>query len=147
MHVSSGEPSMVPRFAPKLYLIMVSLILLSIVVEGALIGSSLFAATNFGRAVHGELGGLLLLLTLLLPGVGVWSRLPGRMTLLSTVLFVLALLQVTSAALGRRSTVLAALHPANALLMVGLTVLLLLQSWRLLRKRRDEMKTRGGSPS
>jgi hypothetical protein len=38
---------------------------------------------------------------------------------------------VTSGALGRRASVLAALHPATALLISGLTVLLFLQGWRL----------------
>ena len=140
MHVSSGEPRKVPCFAPKLYLIMVSLILLGIVVEGALIGPSLFAATHWGWAVHGNLGGVLFLLTLLLPVVSGLSRMPGRMTLLSTVLAVLNLLEVTSAAGGRRVPLLAALHPANALLLMALTVLLLVQAWQLMRQGSDAME-------
>lgn len=147
MHVSSGEPSVVRRFAPKLYLIMVSLILLGIVVEGALIGPSLFAATNFGRTIHGDLGGLLLLLTLLLPVVSGLSRMPGRMTLPSAVLFALTLIQAMSAALGRRVLVLAALHPANALLMAALAMLLLMQAWHAMWQRSDALKTSGGLPS
>jgi hypothetical protein len=94
-----------------------------------------------------EPGGLIFLLTLLLPVAGRLARLSGRMILLSAVLCVLTLIEVISATLGRRFPVLAALHPANALLMVGLTVLLLMQGWHLLRKRNDEMKTRGGAPS
>jgi hypothetical protein len=147
MHVSSLEPSVVHRFAPRLYLIMISVILLLIVVEGALIGPSLFAITTFGRAAHGDLGGLLLLLTLLLPVVSRLARLPGRMTLLSTVLFALTLIQALSAALGRRVLVLAALHPANALLLAALSVLLLMQGQYLMRQRSDKMQTRGGSPA
>jgi cytochrome bd-type quinol oxidase subunit 1 len=85
---------------------------------------------------------VLFLLTLLLPVAGRLSRLPGRVILLSAVLFVLALLEVTSAALGKRTPFLAALHPANALLMVGLTVVLLIQGWQLMRERRGEMKPR-----
>lgn len=42
------------------------------------------------------------------------------MILLRAVLFVLTLIEVTSAVLGRRAPFLAALHPANALLMVSL---------------------------
>ena len=121
---------------------MASLILVGIVSEGLLIGPSLFASTSWGRAAHGELGVLLLLLTLLLPVAGRLSRLSGRMIILSTVLFVLALIEVTSAVLGRRVPFLAALHPANALLMVGLTVVLLMQGWQLTRQKRGEMKTR-----
>ncbi len=147
MHVSSGEPPVARSFAHKLYLAVASLILLGIVSEGVLIGPSLFADTHWGRAVHSDLGAVLFLLTLLLPVVGRLARLSGRVILLSVMLCVLALIQVTSAALGRRSPVLAALHPANALLMVALTVLLLMQGWHLMRQKSDEMKTRGGPPS
>jgi hypothetical protein len=147
MHVSSGEPPVARSFAHKLYLAVASLILLGIVSEGVLIGPSLFAETTWGRAVHSDLGAVLFLLTLLLPVVGRLARLSGRVILLSVMLCVLALIQVTSAALGRRSPVLAALHPANALLMVTLTVLLLMQGWHLMRQKSDEMKTRGGPPS
>jgi hypothetical protein len=147
MHVSSGEPPVARSFEHKLYLAVASLILLGIVSEGVLIGPSLFADTHRGRAVHSDLGAVLFLLTLLLPVVGRLARLSGRVILLSVMLCVLALIQVTSAALGRRSPVLAALHPANALLMVTLTVLLLMQGWHLMRQKSDEMKTRGGPPS
>lgn len=147
MHVSTQEPSVARHWAQKLYLGATGLILIGIVSEGLLIGPSLFAATHWGRTLHFELGVLLLLLTLLLPVAGRVARLSGRMMLLSAGLCVLALIEVTSAGLGRRSPLLAALHPANAMLMVGLAVLLLLQGWSLLRKRSDEMKTKGGSPS
>lgn len=39
----------------------------------------------------------------------------------------------TLAVLGRRVPFLAALHPADALLMVGLTVVLLVQGWQLMK--------------
>ena len=138
---------MARSFAHKLYLVLVGLILLGIVSEGVLIGPSLFAVTHWGRAIHGDLGAVLFLLALLLPVVERLARLSGRVILLSVMLCVLTLIQVTSAALGRRSPVLAALHPANALLMVALTVLLLMQSWHLMRQKSDELKTRGGLPS
>lgn len=140
MHVSSGESSVVRRSVYRLYMIMVSLIFLGIVTEGVLIGPSLFAATRWGRTPHFELGVLLLLLTLLLPVVGRFARLPGRMVLLSVVLFVLALIGVTAAGLGHGSPLLAALHPANAMLMVALTVVLLSQGWPLMWERKGEMK-------
>jgi hypothetical protein len=74
------------------------------------------------------------------------SRLSGRVILLSGVLCVLTLIEMASAALGRRTPLLAALHPANALLMAGLTVLLLIQGWHLMRERRREMKPSEGKP-
>jgi hypothetical protein len=73
---------------------------------------------------------------LLLPVLGLLARLSSRITFLSVVLFVLALIEVTSADLGRQITFLAALHPATALLMVGLTVVLLMQGWQRMRERR-----------
>jgi hypothetical protein len=146
MHVSSQEPPVVRSFAHKLYLAVASLILIGIVSEGLLIGPSLFADTTWGRKAHAILGAVIFLLTLLLPLVGRLSRLSGRMILLSAVLFVLALIQVASADLGRRVSLLAALHPANAMLMVGLTVVLLIQGWQLMRESRGEMKPSLGKP-
>lgn len=147
MHISSQELPVVRRWAQKLYLVVASLILLGIVSEGALIGPSLFAATHWGREVHGGLGVVLFLLMLLLPVVSGLSRLPGRMTLLSGALAGLALIEVMSAVLGRKVALLAALHPATALLLVTLTVLLLMQAWNLTRQRRDKMKPEGGPPA
>jgi hypothetical protein len=142
MHVSSQEPPVARRWAQKLYLGVASLILIGIVSEGLLIGPSLFADTTWGRAAHIALGALLFLLTLLLPVAGRLARLFGRMILSSAGLFVLTLIEVMSADLGRRAPFLAALHPANAMLMFGLTLELLMQGWRLMRERRSEMKPR-----
>jgi hypothetical protein len=125
MHVSSQE-----------------LILIGIVSEGLLIGPSLFADTTWGRAAHIALGALLFLLTLLLPVAALLARLSGRMIISSAGLFVLTLIEVMSAALGRSAPLLAALHPANAMLMFGLTVVLLIQGWQLMRQRRGKMKPR-----
>ena len=136
MPISFQEPPGARNFAQKLYLGVASLILIGIVSEGVLIGPSLFAATHWGRTIHGDVGVLLFGLSLLLPVAGWLSRLPGRMILLNVVLCVLALIEVTSAALGRKAPLLAALHPANALLMVALTVVLLMHAWRLMREKR-----------
>ena len=135
MHVSSEEPLVVRHFVYRLYSIMLGLMLLGIVAEGVLIGPSLFAATHWGRVLHGDLGAALLFLLLLLPVIGRIARLPGKIILLSSVLFVLALIEAIAGALGRRSPVLAAVHPATALLLAGLTVLLFLQGWHTLRGR------------
>ncbi len=133
MHVSSGGPSVVRRIAHQCYLGVASLILIGIVSEGLLIGPSLFANTSWGRAAHILLGGLLFLLALFLPVAGLLARLSRRMILLSVVLWVLTLIQVMSADLGRRIPLLAALHPANAMLMVGLTALLFMQELSLIQ--------------
>lgn len=129
-------------WAQMLYLGLASLILIGIVIEGLLIGPSLFGATRWGRAVHGDLGAGLFLLTLLLPVVARLAHLPGRAIHLSAVLFGLALLQVTSAALGRTTPFLAAFHPANAMVMAGVTMVLLMQT-RLLRRESREATSPG----
>jgi hypothetical protein len=51
----------------------------------------------------------------------------------SALLFLLALFQVTSGGLGMQPygvAVVAAIHPVNAMVMVGLSVLLLVFGWR-----------------
>jgi hypothetical protein len=139
MNISSQELD-ARRWAYHFYLGVAGLILIGIVIEGLLIGPSLFTATRWGREVHVYLGAVLFLLALLLPIAARLARLPGRLVLLSTGLFILALLEATSAALGRRTPFLAAVHPANALLMAGLTTVLLVQGWQPMRERRGELK-------
>ena len=130
--------------AQKLYLGVASLILLGIVSEGVLIGPSLFAAMHWGRTIHGGLGVVLFGLSLLLPVLGWLARLPGSMILVNGVLCVLALLELTSAALGRKVPLLAALHPATALVMVALTVVLFMHGWHLAREKKGEMNIERG---
>jgi hypothetical protein len=131
MHISSQKSSVVQRIAYQCYLGMVSLILLGILIEGLLIGPSVFEVTKWGRVSHAVLGALIFVLTLLLPLAGLLARLPKRIVTLSAVLWALALLQVISADLARGVPLMAALHPANALLMAALTMLLLIQAWQL----------------
>jgi hypothetical protein len=123
------------RWAQNLHLFLAGLIVLGILSEGLLIGPSLFAGTTWGRTVHGALGAVLLLLTLLLPLSGLLARLPRRLTILSAALFGLTLIQAMSAGLGTGVPVLAALHPANAMPMFGLSVFLIMQGWQMLRER------------
>jgi hypothetical protein len=140
MHVTSQGAPGAQRWAQTLYLVLASLILLSILCQGFLIGTSLFAGTVWGRVAHGVLGLVLLLLTLLLPLSGLMARVSGRMTILSAVLFVLTLIEVALAGLGRSAPFLAALHPANAMLMFGLNMFLIIQGGRMMRERSFEMK-------
>lgn len=122
------------------YLTLAGLILPGILIEGFLIGTSIFAGTAWGRATHGALGLLLLLLTLLLPLAALLAQLPGKMTIWSAVLFALTLLQVTLAGFARSVPFLAALHPSNAMLLFGLNVILIIQGWQMRGKKRPEME-------
>jgi hypothetical protein len=140
MHVSSQGTPAARGWGQGLYMILASLILLGILCQGFLIGTSLFAGTVWGRAAHGVLGLVLLPLTLLLPLAGLLARLSGRMTMLSAVLFVLTLIEVTLAGLGRSAPFLAAFHPTNAMLMFGLNMFLIMQGWQMVWARGIEMK-------
>lgn len=136
MQVSHKETVVTRRWALILYLTLAGLILLSILIQGFLIGTTLFAGAAWGRNAHGLLGTLLALLTLLLPLAGLLARLPGRITILSIALFVLTLIQVILAGLGKSAPFLAALHPANAMLMFGLTLFLIIQGWQVMQTGR-----------
>ena len=140
MHRSSQAPPVARRWAQNLHLLLASLIALGILSEGVLIGPSVFGDATWGRALHGPLGAVLLLLTLLLPLIGLRARLPRRLTALGAGLFVLTLIQAISGGSGSKVPVLAALHPANAMLICGLSVVLIFQGWQLRRERRLELK-------
>lgn len=133
MQVSHKKNVVARRWALFLYLILAGLTLIGILAQGFLIGTSLFAGAVWGRDAHGFVGMLLALVILLLPPTALLARLPGRITTLSAVLFVLTLIQVTLAGLDRSAPFLAALHPANAMLMFGLALFLIMQGWRAMQ--------------
>ena len=64
MQVSHKKTSVMYSRVLLLYLTLAGLILLGILIQGYLIGTSTFAGTAWGQAIHGALGLLLLLLTL-----------------------------------------------------------------------------------
>ena len=72
----------------------------------------------------------MLILALLLPLAGLLARVPSRQTTLSAVLFLLTLIQVMLPNLSDNLPFAAALHSTNAMLLFGLTLLLLIQGWR-----------------
>lgn len=117
-----------------LYLALASLIFLGILTQGFLIGATLFAGAGWGRDAHSINGLVVLILTLLLPLAGLLARLPGRLTILSAMLFLLTLIQVILPNLSDNVPFLAALHPTNAMLLFGLTLLLIIQGWRLIQR-------------
>jgi hypothetical protein len=140
MPVSSQGTAVARSWAQNLYLVLASLILLGLFCQGFLIGISLFAGATWGQAAHGVLGLVLLPLTLLLPLAGLLARLSGRIIILSAVLFVLTLIEVTLAGLGSSVPFLAAFHPANAMLMFGLNMFLIIQGWQAVHLKMLDMK-------
>jgi hypothetical protein len=119
------------RWALTVYLTLAALIFLGILSQGFLIGALLFARAGWAGNAHATLGLVVLILALLLPLAGLLARLPGRQTILSAVFFLLTLIQVILPNLSDSLPFAAALHPTNAMLLFGLTLLLLIQGWRI----------------
>jgi heme A synthase len=132
MQVSSHEAP-ARRWVLNVYLILASLILLGIFLQGFLIGALLFAGAGWGKEIHSFMGLVLLVLALLLALVGVLAPLPGSMKVWSIVLFFLVFIQMILASLGNAIPFVAAFHPANAMLLFGLNLFLLLQVRRIMR--------------
>jgi hypothetical protein len=129
------------RWARNLHPLLAGVTLLGTLVEGLIIGPRLFGVTSAGLALHLDIGALLLLVTLPLPVVALLARFSGAMVGASALPFLLVLLQVTSGGLGMQPygvAVLAAIHPVSAMLMAGLSMLLLVFGWRERRRPRTE---------
>jgi hypothetical protein len=131
MDVSYKAATSPRRWALIVYLTLTSLMFLGILTQGFLIGALLFAGAGWAGDAHTTLGLVVLILALLLPLAGLLARLPGRQTILSAVLFLLTLIQVMLPNLSNNLPFAAALHPTNAMVLFGLTLLLLIQGWRL----------------
>lgn len=127
MQVSSTSQSapVARRWAQNLYLALASLILLGIFLQGFLIGAFLFAGATWGRNAHSSMGLVLLVLSLLLALEGLLAQLPGRMKIWGFLLFVLVFIQMALPSLGGSVPLLAALHPANAMILFGLNLFLI----------------------
>jgi hypothetical protein len=133
MQVSSQGRSVSRRWAQNLYLAWVGLIQLGILLQGFLIGAFLFGGAAWGRDGHSIIGLVLLALSLLLPLVGLLAQLPGRMIGMSFLLFVLVIIQVILGSIGGNAPLLAALHPANAMILFGLNLVLIFRIRQLMR--------------
>ena len=137
MHIATqSENTPVARhWAQNLYLALASLVLFSILLQGILIGAFFFGGATWGQAAHGFLGMILPPLTLLLALVGVIAQVPGRMRLWGFLLFALMIVQVVLASLSDNVPLVAALHPANAMILFGLTLFLIFRIRQIMRER------------
>ncbi|GLV60406.1 hypothetical protein KDH_72260 [Dictyobacter sp. S3.2.2.5] len=136
MHISYNQAPVKRRWTLYVYATLAGLILLGILAQGFLIGTALFANDSWGQTAHGAVGLSLLLLTLLLPLVGLLAQLPRELSIGSAILFALTLLEVMLAGLARSVPLLAALHPTNAMLMSALNIYLLFQAWNMIQGKR-----------
>ncbi len=133
MQATSSNISGTRRWAETLYLILAGLILLGIVLQGFLIGAYLFGGADWGVRIHSVTGFVVLLLALLLALDGLLTHIPVTMKVGGFVLFVLVIVQNTLPSFSGNVPLLAALHPANAMILFGLTLFLRLRVQQLLR--------------
>ena len=133
MQISSQDKPVARRWAQTLYLVLASLILLGIFLQGFLIGAFLFGGAIWGKDAHSIVGLALLVLSLLLALVGLLALVPGRMKVWGFLLFVLMIIQFILPSTSGSVPLLAALHPANAMLLFGLSLFLIFRIRQLMR--------------
>ena len=133
MQISSQDKPVARRWAQTLYLVLASLTLLGIFLQGFLIGAFLFGGAIWGKDAHSIVGLALLVLSLLLALVGLLAQVPGRMKVWGFLLFVLMIIQFILPSTSGSVPLLAALHPANAMLLFGLSLFLIFRIWQLMR--------------
>src|SRR5207247_11451092 len=104
-----------------------------IFLQGFLIGAYLFGGAIWGRNAHSFMGLVLLVLSLLLPLVGLLAQVPGRMKVWGFLLFVLVIIQMVLGSIGGNLPLLAALHTANAMVLFGLSLFLVFRIWQVMR--------------
>ena len=133
MQISSQDKPVARRWAQTLYLVLASLTLLGIFLQGFLIGAFLFGGAIWGKDAHSIVGLALLVLSLLLALVRLLAQVPGRTKVLGFLLFVLMIIQFILPSTSGSVPLLAALHPANAMLLFGLSLFLIFRIWQLMR--------------
>ena len=133
MQVAAKGTPVARRWAQILYLVLASLTLLGIFLQGFLIGAYLFAGALWGKDAHSLVGLVLLVLSLLLALVGLLAQVPGRMKLWGFLLFVLKIIQYVLPSTSGSVPLLAALHPANAMILFGLSLFLIMRIRQVMR--------------
>lgn len=121
---------MFTRIVRSVYSVLIALFLLAIPVQFFFAGLGAFKAFKGASAwdPHLILGDLLTLLALLILLTGLASRLPRPLLILTIVFFVDMVLQFALAQSKDSLKGIAALHPVNALVLIGLAGMLLNRS-------------------
>lgn len=107
------------------------LFVLGVVIQVFLAGAAIFEVTDF--IPHGYLGWLLPLVPVLLLALALMARAGRRTALMSIALVVVTAIQPELAAARDRDPLLAAFHPANALLIFWLAWTVARRSTEMLR--------------
>jgi len=133
MQISTQDRPVSRRWAQTLYLVLASVTLLGIFLQGFLIGAFLFGGAIWGKDAHSIVGLALLVLALLLALVGLLAQLPGRTKVWGFLLFVLMIIQFILPSTSGSVPLLAALHPANAMILFGLSLFLIMRIRQVMR--------------
>src|SRR5712691_10709321 len=121
MQISSQDTPVARRWAQTLYLVLACLTLLGIFLQGFLIGAFLFGGAIWGKDTHSIVGLALL------------AQVPGRTKVWGFLLFVLMIIQFILPSTSGSIPLLAALHPANAMILFGLSLFLIMRIRQLMR--------------
>jgi hypothetical protein len=132
MQVSAKGAPVARQWAQTLYLVLACLTLLGIFLQGFLIGAFLFGGAIWGKDAHSIVGLALLVLSLALALVGLLAQVPGRTKVWGFLLFVLMIIQFVLPSTSASIPLLAALHPANAMVLFGLSLFLILRIRQLM---------------
>src|SRR5438477_10634182 len=133
MHVASQDTPVSRRWAQSFYLVLAGLILVGIFLQGFLIGAFLFGDAIWGRSAHSFMGLILLVLSLVLALVGLLAELPGKMKAWGFLLFVLVMFQFVLPSTRGNTPLVAALHPAYARILFGVSLCLSARTRQLTR--------------
>ncbi|HLZ58950.1 MAG TPA: hypothetical protein VKR06_18560 [Ktedonosporobacter sp.] len=132
MEMQHQSVSSLARWAQNVYVALAGLILLGIFTQGFLIGAMLFGGSASGRQAHGLLGMILVVFVLLQAISGLLTPFPSLIKWGSWLLFALVVIQIMLPSLG---AVAGSLHPANATLLFGVDVFLLVRAWQWRRSK------------
>jgi hypothetical protein len=136
MSVVSQQTPVAPRGAQNLFMGLTGVTLGGIVLQGFFIGAFLFAGADWGLKAHGFTGLALLIVSLALALTGLAAQTSSRRKIMGFVLFALFLIQFFLPAFSSSAPLVAALHPANAMILFGMGMYLNTQMRQALRAQR-----------
>jgi hypothetical protein len=136
MYVASQNTPSAPRWAQNLYLGLTGLTLGGIVLQGYFIGAYLFAGADWGLRAHGITGLALVIASLAVALSGLSAQASARMKIMGFLLFVLFFIELRLPSFSDSAPLVAALHPALAMILLGLGIYLNTQTRQAMRARK-----------
>jgi hypothetical protein len=136
MSAVSQQTPVAPRWSQNLFMGFTGLTLGGIVLQGFFIGAFLFGGADWGLKAHGFTGLALLIVSLALALTGLAAQTSSRMKIMGFVLFALFLIQMFLPSFSGSAPLVAALHPANAMILFGMSMYLNTQMRQAIRAQR-----------